>query len=69
MTQPRDQWEKKARFEDMLDWYEENHNGDWFEIAKFVSFEPANEPLFCKDKWTSVPDPMATPWILKRERD
>ena len=41
--------EKKVRFEEMLDWYEENHNGDWFETAKFVNFEPANEPLFYEE--------------------
>ncbi len=30
--------EKKVRFEEMLDWYKENHSGDWFETAKFVNF-------------------------------
>ena len=29
--------EKKVRFEEMLDWYEETHNGDWFEITKIVN--------------------------------
>ena len=53
----------------MLDWYEENRNGDWFETAKFVNFEPAIEPLFYTEKLKSVPDPITTPWILKRERD
>ncbi len=61
--------ERQIRFEEMLDWYEENHNGDWFETAKFVSFEPANEPLFYKERGKSVPDPITKPWILKKERD
>jgi hypothetical protein len=61
--------EKQLRFEEMLDWYEENHNGDWFETAKFVNFEPANEPLFYKERGKSVPDPITKPWILKKERD
>ena len=61
--------EKQTRFEEMLDWYEENHNGDWFETAKFVEFEPTRMPLFYKERGKCVLDPMTSPWELKQERD
>ncbi len=55
--------EKQTRFEEMLDWYDENHNGDWFETAKFVVFEPTRKPLFYKERGKSVPDPITSPWV------
>ena len=63
------QIDKKVRFDDMFGWYEENHNGDWFEVMYYVDVEPTKEALFYKDRLKDVPDPKITPWILKRDRD